>query len=143
MGHPARRASRAAHHSHGRGVGARRFPALGLLEVASLLQQNPKDSQWMMVGISAYEHRLPTSGVPVWRTPGGQQPMGARAFGSEATVTTEPGSTGRREHRTSGLLGTGQGGDIVCVGPCAYGITTAVRRARDRRGQDTRAPARR
>jgi hypothetical protein len=32
---------------------------------------------------------------------------------------------------------------IVCVGLCAYGITTAVRRARDRRAQDAAAPTRR
>jgi hypothetical protein len=32
---------------------------------------------------------------------------------------------------------------ILCAGLCAYGITTAVRRARDRRGQATSAPTRR
>jgi hypothetical protein len=32
---------------------------------------------------------------------------------------------------------------ILCVALCAYGITTAIRRSRDRREQGTRAPARR
>jgi hypothetical protein len=32
---------------------------------------------------------------------------------------------------------------ILCVALCAYSITTAARRARNRRGQGTRAPARR
>ena len=32
---------------------------------------------------------------------------------------------------------------ILCVALCAYGITTAIRRAADRREQDARAPARR
>jgi hypothetical protein len=32
---------------------------------------------------------------------------------------------------------------ILCVALCAYGITTAIRRAADRRAQGTRAPTRR
>ena len=32
---------------------------------------------------------------------------------------------------------------ILCVGLCAYGITTAVRRSKDRREQDASAPTRR
>jgi hypothetical protein len=32
---------------------------------------------------------------------------------------------------------------ILCVALCAYGITTAIRRSKDRRAQDARAPARR
>jgi hypothetical protein len=34
-------------------------------------------------------------------------------------------------------------GAIACCGLCTYGITTAVRRAKDRRGQDAHAPTRR
>jgi hypothetical protein len=32
---------------------------------------------------------------------------------------------------------------IVCVALCAYGITTAVRRSKDRRAQNAAAPTRR
>ena len=32
---------------------------------------------------------------------------------------------------------------ILCVALCAYGITTAIRRAADRRAQGTHAPTRR
>jgi beta-lactamase regulating signal transducer with metallopeptidase domain len=32
---------------------------------------------------------------------------------------------------------------IICVALCAYGITTAIRRSKDRREQDGHAPTRR
>jgi hypothetical protein len=35
------------------------------------------------------------------------------------------------------------GAIIICCGLCAYGISTAVRRSKDRRAQDAHAPTRR